>query len=398
MMPALKKIMKAVKSYFISSDTPLFLLCLLASVYGIILIYSATLSYGTASYVTVQIVSLALGIGVFFIFSLIYVDFFTDRWYLLLFFNVLLLLSLLLWGVEGGTGNRSWLRFGPVGIQPSEVVKVTFVLLLARQMERLRNSERGLSSVFSIIQLALHFALMFGLIIATSSDLGSALVFLVIFATMAFAGGVKLIWFILGIGACAAAAPWLWSNFFSDYQKKRMLAPYFPETVDPDGLGVTWQANQSKIAIGSGGLFGQGLLHGSHSQSEMLPSKHTDFIFAVAGEELGMLGCVAIIVLLTLIIIRCIYVGLRSGSYMNMLICMGFASMLAFQTFENIGMCLGLTPVVGLTLPFFSAGGSSLISCLAAMGIVSGIRMRPKPERNERKRRRGGAKAAYVFR
>jgi rod shape determining protein RodA len=369
----------------------LLLMCVAAAVYGIILIYSATLSYKNASYVAVQLASLFIGVGLFFLFSLIDVDSITGKWFLLLIFNVALLSFLLFWGVEGGTGNRSWLRFGPAGLQPSEVIKVTYILLLARQMDHLRNSERGLSSFFSVFQLILHFALMFGLIIVTSADLGSALVFLVIFATVAFAGGIKLIWFVLGLGACAAAAPWLWNSFLSDYQKKRILAPYFPKTVDPDGLGVTWQTNQSKTALGSGGLFGQGLTRGAQSQSDLLPSKHTDFIFSVAGEELGLIGCTAIILLLTLIIIRCLYVGLRSGGYMNMLVCTGFAAMLAFQTFENIGMCLGLTPVVGLTLPFFSAGGSSLVSCFAAMGIVSGIRMRPKPAK---RRRKGGGAAA----
>lgn len=385
----MKKILKSVKAYILTSDMLLLFICVLAAVYGIILIKSATLSYQTNSYVYVQIVSLCLGIGLFFLFSLIDVDFFTGKWYLLFIFNIVLVCSLFIWGVEGGTGNRSWIRFGSVGIQPSEVIKVTYILLLAKQMDHLRNSEKGLSNVLSVIQLILHFALMFGLIIVTSADLGSALVFFIIFITVAFAGGVKLIWFILGLIACAAVSPWLWNNFFSDYQKKRMLAPYFPQTVDPDGLGVTWQANQSKIALGSGGIYGQGLFHGTQSQSEMLPSKHTDFIFSVAGEELGMIGCAVIILLLTLVIIRCIYVGLRSGSYMNMLICIGYASMLTFQTFENIGMCLGLTPVVGLTLPFFSAGGSSLISCFAAMGIVSGIRMRPNQNKRRRKNSRG---------
>lgn len=378
-------------SYFRTSDIFLLILCLVASVYGVILVYSATLSYGTSSYIYVQAASLLIGLGLFFLFSLIDVDFFTNKWYLLLAFNIALICSLFLWGVEGGTGNRSWIRFGVAGIQPSEVIKVTFVLLLAKQMDHLRNSERGLSSVISVIQLVLHFALMFGLIIITSADLGSALVFLIIFIAIIFAGGVKLIWFIIGLGAAAASAPWLWNHYLSDYQKDRLLAPYFPEAVDPDGLGVTWQVNQSKIALGSGGILGQGLTQGSKSQSELLPSKHTDFIFSVAGEELGMIGCILIILLLTVIIIRCVYVGLRSGSYMNMLICVGFSAMLTFQTFENIGMCLGLTPVIGLTLPFFSAGGSSMISCFAAMGIVSGIRMRPKPVK---KRRRSGKRTA----
>jgi rod shape determining protein RodA len=381
----MKKVLKSILSYIRTSDMLLLFLCLAAAAYGMTLVYSATLSYETSSYVYVQIASLLIGIGLYFLFSLIDVDFFTNKWYLLFAFNIVLISSLFFWGVEGGTGNRSWIRFGFGGIQPSEIIKVTYVLLLSKQMDHLRNSERGLSSILSIAQLIIHFALMFGLIIITSADLGSALVFLVIFIAIMFAGGVKLIWFIIGLAGAAVSAPWLWNHYLSDYQKNRMLAPYFPETVDPDGLGVTWQVNQSKIAIGSGGVLGQGLTQGSRSQSELLPSKHTDFIFAVAGEELGMIGCVLIILLLTVIIIRCIYVGLRSGSYMNMLICIGFSAMLTFQTFENIGMCLGLTPVIGLTLPFFSAGGSSMISCFAAMGIVSGIRMRPKPVKKRRK-------------
>jgi rod shape determining protein RodA len=118
-------------------------------------------------------------------------------------------------------------------------------------------------------------------------------------------------------------------------------------------------------------------MQGTQSQSSNLPFKHTDFIFSVAGEELGMIGCAVIIFLLVAIIIRCIYVGVKSKSYMNMLICTGIASMLIFQTFENIGMCIGITPVIGITLPFFSYGGSSIVTTFASLGIVSGIRMRP---------------------
>ena len=140
-----------------------------------------------------------------------------------------------------------------------------------------------------------------------------------------------------------------------------------------------WQANQSKIAIASGKLFGQGLFNGAQTQSGAVPQQHTDFIFSVAGEELGLIGCLIIILLLILIICRCIYVGIKANDTQNGLICIGIAAMLIFQTFENIGMCIGLTPVIGLTLPFFSYGGSSILTLYAAMGIVSGIKMRPKP-------------------
>ena len=162
------------------------------------------------------------------------------------------------------------------------------------------------------------------------------------------------------------------------------MAPYFPETVDPTGLGITWQVNHSKIALASGGFWGQGFMNGTQSQSDALFAKHTDFIFSVAGEEFGAIGCIVIIILLLTAIIRCIYIGLKSNNYMNTVICCGMAAMLGFQTFENIGMCLGLTPVIGLTIPFVSYGGSSIISCFAAIGIVSGIRIRPNPIRRYR--------------
>ena len=196
---------------------------------------------------------------------------------------------------------------------------------------------------------------------------------------MLFAGGVKLYWFGIAAGAVAAITPFLWNNFLADYQKERIIAPYNP-SIDPTGLGITWQANQSKAAIASGELFGKGLFQGDRTQSGSVPQQQTDFIFAVAGEELGFIGCLTIVTLLSIIIIRCIMVGLRSNSRMGMTICFGIAAMLTFQTLENVGMCLGLTPVIGLTLPFFSYGGSSIITLFAAMGIVSGIRMHRNPQ------------------
>ena len=174
------------------------------------------------------------------------------------------------------------------------------------------------------------------------------------------------------------AAPYIFYNLLTETQRNRILAPYDP-SIDPTGLGVLWQTNQSKMALASGQIFGSGLYHGTQTQDGSIPYQHTDFIFAVAGEELGMVGCLAIIILLTAIIVRCVRIGLRSQSSLGALVCIGIAAMLAFQTLENIGMCIGVAPVIGLTLPFFSYGGSSIVTIFAAMGIVSGIKMRPKP-------------------
>jgi rod shape determining protein RodA len=360
-----------------TSDMLLLVLCIIASIYGVFLIYSATRTYETNEYVYVQIFAILLGIALFILLSVIDIEIITDKWFFLLLFNILALSTLFVWGVEGGTGYKSWLRFFGIGIQPAEVVKITFLVLLAKQLKALKASKSGLNSIVSVLMLVAHFGLMFLLIIAASSDLGSALVFGIIFVVMLFAAGISLIWFFLGAVVIGAASPLIWNSFLSEYQKERILAPYFPDAVDPTGWGVTWQASQSKIALASGQLTGQGFMQGTQTQSSNLPFKHTDFIFSVAGEELGMLGCVAIILLLVTIIIRCIYVGVKSKSYMNMLVCTGIASMLIFQTFENIGMCIGITPVIGITLPLFSSGGSSIVTTFASLGIISGIRMRP---------------------
>ena len=373
-----KKILDAVKDYFRRSDMLLLLLCIIATVYGIVLIDSATRYFGEGSYTVIQTLSLFIGILLYVLFSIIDVEIIADKWRLLFLFDVFFIGSLFIFGEAGDSGNNAWIRFGSIGIQPAEVVKVPYCILLAKQMEHCRD-RRGLNHFYSIAFLAAHFLLMFGLIIVSSSDLGSALVYAFMFVIMLFAGGVKLYWFAIAIGAVAAVTPILWNHFLADYQKERIIAPYDP-SIDPTGLGITWQANQSKAAIASGEFFGKGLFQGDRTQSGSVPQQQTDFIFAVAGEELGFIGCIAIVILLSVIIIRCVMVGLRSNSRMGMTICFGIAAMLAFQTLENVGMCLGLTPVIGLTLPFFSYGGSSIITLFAAMGIVSGIRMHRNPQ------------------
>jgi len=214
------------------------------------------------------------------------------------------------------------------------------------------------------------------------SDLGSALVFAFIILLMLYIGDLKLRWFIIGAAVIAALSPLLW-NMLEEYQQLRIIAPYFPEEYDPTKQGILWQANQSSIAIGSGGFYGQGLGQGRITQATRLriPEQHTDFIFSVAGEELGLIGCMLIIILLSVIIVRCFQIGVRSNNPLGLLVCTGVAAKFIVQTFENIGMCLELLPVIGITLPFFSYGGSSLVTCFAALGIVSGVKMRPKPIR-----------------
>lgn len=380
-----------IKEFFRKADIVLLALILAASIFGVVLIYSATRYLGASSwrYVPIQLVSIVLGIAAYFVLSFVDVELFTERsWKWMFGFNVFLILLLKTpFGVGGETtGNNSWLAFPflPFNIQPAEVAKVFFVLLLALQCRKLQ--DWGISRFSSVVQLAGHTLFMAGLIAAVSGDFGMSLVYLGLFVIMAWTAGVKKRWFLLGVIAIAAALFLAWPRLplyiqnrftvFIDHITGNQATLY--EQTQAAG----WQQTRSILAIGSGGVFGQGYLQGTQTQSasrEALPARHTDEIFAVCGEELGMVGCLVVILLLAAIILRCVWVARRAGSPMSAYIAMGYAAMLLIQTGINIGMCLYVFPVVGLTLPFFSYGGSSIITLYACMGIVSGIKMRSLP-------------------
>ncbi len=375
-----KKIWPAVKDFCKRADMLLLALCIICSVFGIIVIRSATLTYTNPNkYIFVQTLSMFIGIAAFVVLTVVDTELIADKWLYLCIFDVLFLLILIPFGYDGGTGNRSWLRFFGIGVQPSEVVKVVFIVIMAKQLTYLKDY-KDLNAPLSVAQMAVHFVLLFGLIVGISSDLGSALIILFVFITMVFVAGIKWYWIGAGVAATAAVIPFAWTHLLHDYQKQRILAPY-DSSIDPRGDSIAWQANQSKMALASGKLTGLGLGKGTQTQSSALTGKHTDFIFAVIGEELGLIACAIVILLLTAIIIRCCVIGIRSGGTFNMLICFGVAAAIAFQTFINIGMCMGISPVIGITLPFFSYGGSSMVTLFGAMGLVSGVRFRPKPKR-----------------
>lgn len=378
----MKKFLPLVRDFLKRADLFLLIMSLICSVYGIIMIASATQSYsnGSAQYVIVQTLALGLGVLLFIGMTIIDVDIFAQHWGILYILSALLLGALLVFGGQSETGNNGWLRFFGIGIQPTEIVKLAFIIVLAKQLAYLKEY-KNLNSIASIGQIVGHFIVVFGVILVTAQDLGSALVYFFIFAVMLFMAGLKIYWFVMGAAAMAAVIPFMWTYMLSEYQQQRILAPY-DSSIDPNNTGINWQQNQAKIALASGQLSGAGLGEGTQSQSSAIPVKHSDFIFAVIGEELGLIGACLVLLLLMIIVVRCVQVGLRSGNTMSMLVCMGVAATVVFQTFENVGMCIGIAPVVGITLPFFSYGGSSLFSMFAAMGLVSGVKYRPKPLRS----------------
>ena len=363
---------------FKKGDMILLALCAVASVFGIVMIYAATYVEGNTRMIVIQTASLFAGIVVYLGMTALDIDILAGQRTILFLFNAIFIAMLLVWGIEGSTGNRSWLHFSflPFNIQPAEVCKLTYIVILAKTMSIHRNR---VSSLRCVSNITLNMLFIVGEIVVISKDMGVALIFVFIFLVMAYAGGVSGWWFLGGAGAFAAVSPYLWSHILRNDQKNRILAIIDP-SIDPTGEGVLWQTNKNLEALRNGGLSGQVLFHGDLTNAGTLPARHTDSIFCSIGEQLGLIGCLVVLLLLLALVARCIYVGMKSPDYMNRLICIGVASMFLFQILINIGVCLGLFPVIGLALPFFSYGGSSLMTSFMAAGIVSGIRMRPAPD------------------
>ncbi|NLF35100.1 MAG: FtsW/RodA/SpoVE family cell cycle protein [Clostridiales bacterium] len=369
------------QEFFKKGDMLLLGLCLAASAFGLVLIYSATRWDNDNRSFIVQCVAIAIGVAAYFILTFVDIELVTEKgWKWMLLFNAVLMLSLLTpYGVgKETTGNNSWLAlpFLPFNIQPSEVAKIFFVLVMAWQCSRLQ--ERGISRPYAVMELAGHTLLMCGLIAGVSGDFGSALVYLFLFVIIAWSAGVGKRWFFLGILLAGALFYVVWPHL-PDYIRMRILV-VFDHSLDPQGKG--FHQTRSILAIGSGQLAGQGYLQGTQTQasySSALPMRHTDFIFSVCGEEFGLIGCALLLLLLTAIILRCFWVGRNTHSPMAAHAAIGYGGMLMLQTIFNVGMCLYILPVVGLTLPFISCGGSSIITLYAAMGVVSGIKMRSLP-------------------
>lgn len=394
----LNRLKAILADFFQQADLVLLGLCCAATLYGMALIASATRFMNLEKmvrYVGVQGVAMLLGFGAYILMSMVDLEVLMKRWKWLVVFNIVFIgLLLTPFGVGGSTtGNQAWLKFPfiPFQIGPAEVVKITFTLLLAKQLEWLREEKRDLKSFRAAFVAAGHTLALMGWYVVISGDMGNALTFFFIFLCMAFAAGFALRWFAVlfaGIGAGTAAVVVL--DHLNKVPKSvaYMLERFkvlFDHSYDP--LGVGWHQTRSLLALGSGGVFGQGYMNGTQTQSgysSSLPYRWTDFIFSACGEELGLVGCLVVIVLLAAIIGRVLLVAKNSQTSFQCYVCVGVAAMLIYQTVINIGMCLFVMPTIGITLPFFSYGGSSLLTLYAAMGVVSGIKKRSPTMRRYR--------------
>lgn len=375
--------LNAIKKFFYRTDWVLLGLCLAASIFGIVMIASASNYHGASTYVSKQIIALVIGLILFVVLSFLDIEILAEHQTLLVIFSAVFHAMLYPFGVEGDTGNRSWMSIPgmPFMIQPAEYCKIIYIIVCARIMTIY---QEHINSLPCVLRLGFVSAVFIGLIVVISKDAGVALIYVFTLIIMALAGGFSFIWFAAAGAGLAVIVPILWNSSLVREDQKNRVMVLFDESIDPLGTTVRYQASRSINAISGGGLTGQGLFQGTQIQSGNVPAQHTDFIFAAIGEELGYAGCALCIGLLVAIILRILYVGAHSQSYFYRQVCVGIAGTLMFQIIINIGMCLGVAPVIGLTLPFFSYGGSSMMSLFIAMGVISSVRMHPSPDSQQR--------------
>ncbi|MBI3990534.1 MAG: rod shape-determining protein RodA [Candidatus Omnitrophica bacterium] len=286
-------------------------------------------------------------------------------WYGLTFFLLLLVLFL----AEVRMGAQRWLKFGGFNIQPSEFAKVALILTLACCITRQRDSLNNWRSL--ILPLLLTSLPM--MVIVLQPDLGTALILIPVLFSILYAAGYRMKYLNFLLLSGVICAPLVWHYGLKPYQKERLLV-FINPNLDPAGAGYT--IIQSKIAIGSGMLWGKGWLHGTQSQLKFLPESHTDFIFAVVGEEWGFLGALLVVFLYAVIAWRGYRIAQITSEFSGRLLATGLTTMLACQAVVNIGMTLGLLPVVGVPLPLLSYGGSSLFITMISLALLENVRLR----------------------
>ena len=281
----------------------------------------------------------------------------------------LVLLGLVLITGDVGKGAQRWLNIG-VRFQPSEIMKIGLPMMLAWLLH-----ERPLPPSFGMIAAALGLTLIPVAMIALQPDLGTAILITLTGATVVFLCGIGVAYIISAVGAALISLPVLWYFVMHDYQKSRVLTLINP---DSDPLGAGYHIIQSKIAIGSGGLFGKGWLNGSQGQLEFLPERSTDFIFAIIGEEFGLMGALAVLLIYLLIVGRGLVIAVMAQDTFSRLLAGSISLTFFFYVFVNTAMVTGLIPVVGVPLPLISAGGTSMVTLLAGFGILMSIQTHRK--------------------
>lgn len=366
----MNKIISQIKTFIKETDKFLLFLSVLISVFGILLVSSATRTGEEmiSRDARVMIIAVSVGVIMSLIISVIDYNFIIRLWPVIAGVCIFLMLLLFIPGVGVGPPSRpdvkTWIVLGSSGLyfQPSELVKIGFIITFTVHLDTVRDD---INSLKNVILLCIHAAVPV-LLVLVSGDMGSALIFILIFIVMLFAADLRFSYFLIGAGLVVAAIPLAWNFVFSSIQKDRILALINPDEY-PD---IIYQQEMGLRAVKNGGIFGQGLFKGEYTQSGIVPENENDMIFSVIGEEFGLIGCLLTLAVFIILVFRIINIGKKANDRTVFLLCTGVASMIASQLIVNIGMCLKLLPVIGITLPYLSAGGSSNLCIYIAIGLI----------------------------
>ena len=354
-----------------STDLILWLLTICATVYSCLIINSMQRA-GEYNFMKTQLMAVFAGYIGALIISVIDYEYITNLWWFISLLGLGLLIIVFPLGIRvEGTGDFSWIRLpGGITFQPSELVKILFILTFSKHLSYLSEKNR-ITNFSSLIFLTIHAAVPM-IIIHLQGDDGAVMIFAFMFTVMSFAAGVKARYFIIMITLLIASFPFLWFFIFDEYQQNRILALF---DIDGSATSYGWQQYQGKVSIASGQLTGAGLYKGPRVEYELVPEQENDFIFTVAGEELGFIGCVLIVLLLLFIILKIMSNSKKSRDSAGTYICFGVFTLIASQTILNLGMVLTFLPVVGVVLPFFSSGGTSAMCLYLGIGLVQSVYM-----------------------
>jgi rod shape determining protein RodA len=346
-------------------------LTMLIGAFGLITLYSAVTTDASSAQRILyykQMIWFAVGLSCMIVCFLINYKVF-ERWAIPIYIGCNLLLAAVLWIGRYAGGSRRWLSLGPVSLQPSELIKIALILVLARYFSKVINA--GGLTLRELVQPMLLTAVPFGLIVV-QPDLGTAGLLALIAVSITIFAKIERRSLAAIVALGAAVVPMVWF-VLKDYQKQRILTLLDP---DRDPLGSGYHIIQSKIAIGSGMLSGKGFLHGTQNALSFLPEQHTDFIFSVLAEEWGFLGASAVIVCFLLLIVYGLTIAQRCRDPFGTILCVGITALIFWQVFINVGMVMGLLPIVGVPLPFVSYGGSSVVTTLIGIGLLLNVSMR----------------------
>lgn len=365
----MQKVWGMIKEAIRNIDPMLFGCATLLSVISIVTIWGAVDNFGMSK-LKMQVAIFIVGIFVTFVIAFIDYRVIVDKlWIYMLAGSVLLLVITLVWGSSGAdreTANQSWLKIPGTGfmIQPSEFIKVTFICTFAKHLYTVQDH---INKPLTVLLLAGHACLVVGPILI-SGDLGVSLVYLAIIAIMLFCAGLHPGYFLGVAVVLVLLFPYLWEHL-ALYQQERIIVGFNPE-LDPLGKGM--QPLQSRDAIAAGGFFGQGIMGGYYY--EILPASHTDFIYATVCEKFGFLGGAVVIIIFMLMVVRIFTIGkIACRSDYGGLICVGVGAMLVVQILLNVGMCFAMLPVIGITLPLLSCGGSSMLATFMMLGLLHNV-------------------------